>query len=295
MMIKPVALCILSVALSSATLPTGVKWMDARQFGIQGRGFNESMLPGPYSRLPTVAQNVVDQNTWTLSRTAVGMSVDFKINVTTTSPSRASVFVRYNFSKSAEGGDFLWPINGHSGIDLYVRDPNLTNGSTGWRWAMSSGNGCQKMSDTFSAHGKSYAACLTGMPDGSRDVRVYLPARGLLETVEIGVLPGTTATPISSSSLKPVVWYGTSIVHGAAALHAGMYWTNQANRMLQNDRPGINMGFSGDGLMQPAVGQFLKQIDAAAFVLDCEVSGLQVQQLIQIHTFNVSFLLLASL
>jgi hypothetical protein len=260
---KTVALCILSVALCSAALPTDVTWMDARQFGIQGRAFNESVLPGPYSRLPTAAKNVVAPNTWQLSRTAVGMSVDFNTN-------SSSVFVRYNFSKSAEGGDYLWPINGHSGVDLYVRDPTLTNGSTGWRWATSSGNGCQKMSTTFAAHGKSYAACLTGMPVGSRDVRVYLPARGLLETVEIGVLPGTTATAISSSSLKPVVWYGTSIVHGAAALHAGMYWTNQANRMLDKDRPGINMGFSGDGLMQPAVGQFLTQIDAAAFVLDCE-------------------------
>jgi hypothetical protein len=48
-----------------------------------------------------------------------------------------------------------------------------------------------------------------------------------------------------------------------------MYWTNQANRML-GGRPGINLGFSGDGLMQPEIGRFLAEIKASVFVLDCE-------------------------
>ena len=83
-----------------------------------------------------------------------------------------------------------------------------------------------------------------------------LYVRGTLHSVEIG-LPsgGTLAAADPWPAAKPVVWYGTSIVHGAAALHQGMVWTNQAGRMLR--RPGLNLGFSGDGLMQPAVGAVL--------------------------------------
>jgi hypothetical protein len=35
------------------------------------------------------------------------------------------------------------------------------------------------------------------------------------------------------------------------------------------DRPVINLGFSGNGRMDSAVGEFLCQIDAAVYVIDC--------------------------
>jgi lysophospholipase L1-like esterase len=35
------------------------------------------------------------------------------------------------------------------------------------------------------------------------------------------------------------------------------------------DAPVINLGFSGNGRMDAAVGEFLKQIDAAVFIIDC--------------------------
>jgi hypothetical protein len=244
--------CVAAYAFAASPWPADTVWTDARTLGIQGRGFAESELPDPYSRLPTAAKagpDKVSTRTWILSRTAVGMWVDIDTDST-------SVFVRFNFTESVEGGDWLWPINGHSGVDMYARDPSLTGTAT-WRWATSSGNGCQHMAKTWTAHELSFSACLTGMPPVARDgngsvtgssgrqVRVYLPARSQLDTVEIGVLSGATIAPVPPVNLKPVVWYGTSIVHGAAALHAGMVWSNQANKMLADSRPGVNMGFSG--------------------------------------------------
>jgi hypothetical protein len=35
------------------------------------------------------------------------------------------------------------------------------------------------------------------------------------------------------------------------------------------DRPVVNLGFSGNGKMDPAVGEYLGQVDAAVFVIDC--------------------------
>lgn len=253
----------------------------------------------------------VDANTYALSRTATGMSTAFTTNAT-------DLYVRFNFTNGPEHGDWLWPINGHSGIDIYVRDATTTRGV--WRWATSSGNNCAKMGGRT---GNSFGACLTGMAavgggagggadggvgggaggggGGTRDFLVYLPARSELASVEIGVLPSASAprsvpmflTPSSSikgavvvgavvagaeaaaeavssgvdteldavaeavtvaaaeadsattaaakAAAKPVLWYGTSIVHGAASTHAGMQWTNQANRIL--NREGLNLGF----------------------------------------------------
>ena len=262
-----------SVASSSSPWhPSDTVWTDARSLGIQGRGWPESELPGPYDRMPRSAQATLDAETWSLSRTATGLSTAFTTDAT-------DVYVRYNFTWGAESGDWLWPINGHSGVDIYVKNGDTPASTAGeFRWAASSGNGCKKMSAAAAAGDASYGACLEGMAPPrsptSRTFLVYLPARATLGSVEVGVRPAASAPAAAApwgaaaADAKPVAWYGTSIVHGAAALHAGMVWTNQANRMLR--RPGLNLGFSGDALMQPEVGAYLAKLDPAVYVLDCE-------------------------
>ena len=66
---------------------------------------------------------------------------------------------------------------------------------------------------------------------------------------------------------KPVVFYGTSITHGACASRPGMVHTGILGRRF--DVPVVNLGFSGNGRMDKEVGDFLVRIDAAAYVIDC--------------------------
>ena len=66
---------------------------------------------------------------------------------------------------------------------------------------------------------------------------------------------------------KPIVFYGTSITHGACASRPGMVHTAILGRWL--DMPVVNLGFSGNGRMDQAVGEFLVQVDATAYVIDC--------------------------
>ena len=56
-------------------------------------------------------------------------------------------------------------------------------------------------------------------------------------------------------------------MHGAAAARSGMGWPQQAERMLGME--GINLGFSGNGLMQPyyAASGLLSDIDASIVVM----------------------------
>ena len=70
----------------------------------------------------------------------------------------------------------------------------------------------------------------------SDDLAIGIPAAEAASGAKL--LPDTGGI---DESKKPVVWYGTSIVHGAASTHAGMQWTNQANRIL--NREGLNLGF----------------------------------------------------
>lgn len=162
--------------------------------------------------------------------------------------------MRYNLAK-LEGsgllGDWLWPTNGHSGVDIYVDDSNEggdgpTDGTRYTRWATSAGNnpGLVKQIDG----GKTQVFTgLTGLRAGiMRNVTVYLPLWNKVEAMAIGTVPGEGTLPVQRPPPSPaagrVVWYGTSIMHGAAASRPGVGWVNQAERMLNMDSVNLGVG-----------------------------------------------------
>ena len=93
---------------------------------------------------------------------------------------------------------------------------------------------------------------VSGLPAGRREFLLYLPLYN-------GVLGGRDrrprrprlekAPPRPASRRKPIVFYGTSITQGGCASRPGMVHTAILGRRL--DRPVINLGFSGNGRMEP--------------------------------------------
>jgi len=65
---------------------------------------------------------------------------------------------------------------------------------------------------------------------------------------------------------KPVVYYGSSITQGGCAENPGLSYQSIVSRRLNLDH--VNLGFSGNGMGEPAIAQALAEIDAAAYVLD---------------------------
>jgi hypothetical protein len=94
-----------------------------------------------------------------------------------------------------------------------------------------------------------------------------LPLYNGVDSLEIGVPVGAHFEGLKPRDAKPIVFYGTSITHGACASRPGMVHTAILGRHL--DRPVINLGFSGNGRMDAAVGELLTKMDAAVYVIDC--------------------------
>lgn len=88
-----------------------------------------------------------------------------------------------------------------------------------------------------------------------------------IESLEIGVPAGAQFEGLKPRADAPILFYGTSITHGACASRPGMVHTAILGRRL--DRPVINLGFSGNGRMDVAVGELMAQVDAALYVIDC--------------------------
>ena len=216
-------------------------WHDVRDWGVEGRGFTDTARY--FDRLPARAEGLVREPVWNLSRHSAGMSVQFETDATT-------IRARYRLLSGNLAMPHM-PATGVSGLDLYGLDGER------WRWAAVFKPGSQDNEGDI----------VSGLDEGRRRWRVYLPLYNGVESLEIGVPEGAGFSPVWPRTEKPIVFYGTSILHGACASRPGMAWPSITGRKLA--RPTINLGFSGNGRMEPEVATLLAEIDAAAFVIDC--------------------------
>lgn len=220
-----------------------VEWHDVSEWEIEGRAWPEAQRLKHFDRLPAEAEKTVTKAVWNLSRDSAGMMARFKTNA-------SALYVDYKLTKTTLSLPIM-PATGASGVDIYARD-----NAGKWRWVAVSKPSAQEVK----------AELIGGLDPASREYAAYLPLYNGVEHLRIGVPKGSTFERLAPRQ-KPVVFYGTSITHGASASRPGMVHTAILGRRL--DMPVVNLGFSGNGRMDAAVGEFLAKIDAAAYVIDC--------------------------
>ena len=218
-----------------------VSWFDISRWGVEGKGWSDTQRY--YDRLPLRARKRVPAAVWDLSRSATGICALFRSNAT-------RIHARWRL-RGPQLGEANFAVAGFSGLDLYADDRGV------WRWC-GAGHGVtdQKPRQTL----------VDGMAPEPRRFLLYLPLRNPVIKVEVGVDQGSWLEPVAPRAKRPIVFYGTSIVHGAYASHAGMVHTSILGRWL--DRPVINLGFSGVAQMEVEVAELLAELDAAAYVID---------------------------
>lgn len=228
---------------ANAQAQDNLDWQDVTTWGIEGRILPDQPRLRWFDRLPSSAEGKVTPAVWNLSRDSSGMMVRFKTD-------SEAISVHYKLSKAVLAQPHM-PATGVSGIDLYARD---TDGK--WKWVQVTKPTSQEVT----------AEIIKGLAPGYREYAAYLPLYNGVEFLKIGVTKGSKFEGLAPRE-KPIVFYGTSITHGACASRPGMVHTGILGRHL--DTPVVNLGFSGNGRMDAAVGEYLTQIDAAAYVIDC--------------------------
>lgn len=224
---------------------TKIAWHNAEEFGLEGREWTDLSRLRYYDRFPAVAEGRVPAPVWNLSRDSAGMMGRFKSDA-------SAVHVRYTLLRDRTAMPHM-PATGVSGIDLYARDEKGR-----WRWV----NVIKPEDRRLTQAG----ALSEGMTAEPREYAFYLPLYNGVDKVEIGVNEGAAFEGLAPRK-KPIIFYGTSITHGACASRPGMCHPAILGRRL--DRPTTNLGFSGNGKMDAGVGELLGKVDAAVFVIDC--------------------------
>ncbi len=220
-----------------------LEWHDVTTWGLEGRILPDQSRLKWFDRLPASAEGKVTTPVWNLSRDSAGMMVRFKTDAT-------AISVHYQLTKNRLGQPHM-PATGVSGIDLYARDAEGK-----WKWVQVTKPDAQEVK----------AEIIKDLAPGLREYAAYLPLYNGVEFLKIGVAKGSQFEGLAPRP-NPIVFYGTSITHGACASRPGMVHTAILGRRL--DTPVVNLGFSGNGRMDAAVGEYLVQIDAAAYVVDC--------------------------
>jgi hypothetical protein len=221
-----------------------VDWQDVRDWGVEGKGWPESETEKYFDRLPSRAKGVVRDPVWNLSRHSAGMLARFRTDA-------REIWIDHTVTSASLSMPHM-PATGVSGIDLYAQTDQGD-----WRWLAVS------RPTTVTTRAK----LISEIAAGERAYSAYLPLYNGTESFKIGVPQGASFQPIKPRSEKPIVFYGTSITHGACASRPGMPHPAILGRRL--DRPVINLGFSGNGKMEPEVGAFLAELDPALYVIDC--------------------------
>ncbi len=222
-----------------------LSWYDTRHLDVEGKGWIDTK--SFYDRLPAKAEAVVREPVWNLSRHSAGMCVRF---VTDANEIQARWELRLKNLAMPH-----MPATGVSGLDFYVKD---TGGK--WKW-LAIGRPTQFPVNSVTL--------VKDIPKGKREYLLYLPLYNGVSSVEIGVPEGSVlrkAAPYPEDR-KPIVFYGTSITQGGCASRTGMVHTAILGRRFHY--PAINLGFSGNGRMEPEMADLLAELDPSVYVLDC--------------------------
>lgn len=217
-------------------------WYDAGGLAVEGKGWTDTAEP--WHRLPARAKDIVRKEVWGLSTSSAGIAVRFVTDA-------QQISARWTVSSGTLAMSHM-PATGMSGLDLYVRHEK------GWRWAGAGRPGTSASNEVV---------LVQNAPAGRHEYMLYLPLYNGTKSLEIGIPAKSKLFKPAARKAKPIVIYGTSICQGGCASRPGMAHVAILGRRL--DVPTINLGFSGNGKMEPEMADLLAELDPSVYVLDC--------------------------
>lgn len=198
-------------------------------------------------RYPNRFKSLVSNSVWYRSRQSAGLSIRFVSNA-------QQLIIRYKVSSSTAISTMF--ETAVSGVDLYAIDSDGL-----WHWATARFTIKDSVEYIFD-----HLRPNDNFHKLGREYQLFLPLFNAADDLQIGVPEGSLFSPLPRRVEKPIVVYGSSLVQGQGATRPGMAWTNILTRKL--DREVINLGFSGNGLIEKGTAELISEIDARIFVFD---------------------------
>lgn len=223
----------------------GLRFYNVRQEPFRVYGLLWESPKDSFRRMPVEAAKKVSASIETLHLHTAGGRVRF----TTDSKTLA---IRANMNPNRKSA--LLSLSLMGGFDVYITENGISRyfetikPPVGW--------------DEYLFTGK-----ITFPTAHSRDITLYLPCYGGVDFLEIGI--DADATLSESGTYRhstPVVFYGSSITHGAASSRPGNAFVSRISRNLDCDF--VNLGFSGSAKGEVEMAQYISRLPMSMFVMD---------------------------
>ena len=261
--ILALAACVMGMQSWAINLDQMV-YHDCLEFTLINKGFKDSTTP--FTRLPQSLEPELRDGLRVVANNSAGIAVRFATD-------SKAIGVRYMLTNNFHMNHMA--DTGTKGTDLYIRH----EGDGTWHFVATS------VPSGDSITNKKYVDNLDGK---MHEYMIYLPLYDGIKKLEIGVDSTATITKPQVNSPraeKKIVFYGTSITQGGCASRTGMVSSSILSRWL--DVECVNLGFSGQGRMDPFVAEAMASIpDVAAYVIDA-VSNCKLER---IDTIAVEFI-----
>lgn len=116
-----------------------------------------------------------------------------------------------------------------------------------------------------------------------KDVTVYLPLFNDVTELYVGLHKDATVSPGAgySGTELPVVFYGSSITHGACASRPSMAYEALLSKMLDIDF--VNLGFAGSAKGEEKMAEYISGLDMSVFVYDYDHNAPNAEHLRKTH------------
>lgn len=248
-----------NMVVNSTIGDTEVVWRDVRQAPFALHGFYEPLTQPYFRRVPPDVAAATSEGVDKLSRESAGGRVRFSTD---------SPYIAIRAKYLVVGRSPHLTLLSSSGFDLY------TEGEFGSRFVKE----FRMPYDMVD----SYEQILQVGEGGMRSYTVNFPVHAVVESLEIGLKPDASigeAKPYRD--IKPVVFYGSSIVHGTAATRPGYTYSAIISRELNLDFR--NIGFSGQAKGETALAQWMASLPMSVFVCDYDHNAPTVEHLKATH------------
>ena len=229
-----------------------LEWIPLSDPRLEVRGFAFwDDAPGDFRRLPRESEPTLSPALNLLARNTSGGRVLFRTN-----SSMLALRARY----TSPPGMRNMHAFGQSGIDVYI-------------------DGVYR--STLAPRGKADARdiVIADIAVEERAITLYLPLYMGLESLEVGLVPGASVVATTEPATLPVIFYGTSITQGGCASRPGLSYPAMVSRELGIDF--LNMGWSGQGVAQPEVLEWIAPLPAAAWVIHMGANHRSAESLVE--------------
>lgn len=240
---------------------TDVKFYDVREEPFDLYGFYDPSNQPCFCRLPNDVGRAVGEEVYRLSKESVGGRVRFATD---------SEYIAIKVEMIAAGRSSLTPLEASAGFDLYEDYPDFGESrfikSLLPDYKMS--NGYEQVQEV-----------------GERKLRYFtinFPLRSCVKSLYVGIQDDASLTHGAKyRNIKPIVVYGSSIVHGTGATRPGLIYTNMLSRRLNMDI--FNFGFSGNAKAEDAIVDYIAGLSMSIFVCDYDHNAPSVEYLRNTH------------